>query len=118
MAMPLEKGAIMYRKIIVAGLLGLVCGGAFAGDATPRVDKRQENQERRIEQGKDSGSLTAAEQANLEARQAKLAANEEAAKADGQVTKSERVKLRAETRRDSRAIARKKHNNRTAPAAN
>jgi hypothetical protein len=44
------------------------------------------------------------------------APTESAAKADGKVTGAERAQLRGEERRTSRAIARKKHNLRSAPA--
>ncbi len=92
---------------------------AFAdGTATPRIDRREAHQEKRIDAGVASGALTKRETKTLDAREDKLAADEAAAKADGNVTKGERGKLRAEVRRDSRAIHRKKHNARTAaPAA-
>jgi hypothetical protein len=107
---------MLKRTICVAGLL-LTSAAAFAAEpSTPRVDQRQENQERRIDRGEASGALTEREAARLEHKQDKLATHEEKAKADGKVTPAERGKLRAETRHNSRAIARKKHNNRKAPS--
>jgi hypothetical protein len=85
--------------------------------ATPGLDKRQANQEKRIDQGVASGQLTAKETNNLNKREAKLAANEAAAKADGTVTKAERRKLKAQAKHDSKVIHKKKHNDKTAPPA-
>ena len=86
--------------------------------ATPRLDAREANQKRRIEQGKASGQLTPKEAAQLEKREAKLEAHEQAAKADGKVTPAERRRLQREADRNSRAIYRQKHDKqKTAPAS-
>ena len=86
--------------------------------ATPRVDKRIGNQQKRIDQGVASGQLTAKETNRLDKREAKLAANTTAAKADGTVTQAERVKLRREAERNSKVIHAQKHDRQTAaPAA-
>jgi hypothetical protein len=82
---------------------------AYAQTATPNIDQRQANQEKRIEQGVKSGELTAKETARLENREAKLQADKQKAKADGVVTKKERAKLQHEANRDSKAIYRQKH---------
>ena len=87
----------------------LFAGSAFAQTATPNLDKRQANQERRIEQGVKSGELTKKEANRLEKREAKLQADKQKAKADGVVTKKERAKLQREANRDSKAIYRQKH---------
>lgn len=79
---------------------------------TPRVDQRQANQDRRIEQGVAAGSLTASEAARLERQQDRVQNLEDRAKADGQVTKRERAGLHAAQDHASRSIARKKHNGR------
>lgn len=80
---------------------------------TPKIDQRQANQQKRIDQGVQSGALTQQEAANLQKRQDKLAQHEQAAKADGVVTAKERHMLKREEDRNSRAIYRKKHNGRT-----
>lgn len=91
---------------------------APAGAAsTPRLDKREANQQHRIDQGVASGQLTAKETNNLDKREAKLAANEAAAKADGKLTHAERRKLAHEANRDSRAIHHQKHDKQTAVPA-
>ena len=87
----------------------IFAGSAFAQTATPNLDKRQANQERRIDQGVKSGELTKKEAARLEKREAKLEADKQKAKADGVVTKKERAKLQHEANRDSKAIYRQKH---------
>ncbi len=77
--------------------------------ATPRLDRREARQEKRIEQGVKSGQLTDKEAARLEKREEHLKAQEAKAKADGVVTPQERAKLEREANRDSRAITREKH---------
>lgn len=77
--------------------------------ATPGIDKRQANQQKRIDQGVKSGQLTGKEAARLEKREAKLESDKEKAQADGKVTKQERKKLHREANRDSKAIFRQKH---------
>ena len=87
----------------------------FAQDntATPRVDRREQRQQKRIEQGKKSGQLTPRETRHLERREAKIHRDEAKAKSDGKVTPAERRRLNREENRTSRAIYRKKHNRRT-----
>lgn len=77
--------------------------------ATPKIDQRQVNQQKRIEQGVASGALTPRETAKLQRREDKIARDEAAAKADGTVTKAERRKLRHEQNHASAAIKRQKH---------
>ena len=83
---------------------------AFAQDpSTPRVDQRQVNQEKRIEQGAQSGSLTQKEAARLEKGQAHVQNIEDKAKADGKVTPKERARLQHAENRQSQNIYREKH---------
>jgi hypothetical protein len=104
----------MLKSVIVVGTLFLASTPVFADTtATPHINQRQQNQEQRINQGVQSGALTARETRTLDARENKIASDKAAAKADGNVTSAERAKLRGEERRTSRAIARKKHNLRT-----
>jgi uncharacterized membrane protein YebE (DUF533 family) len=101
------KGSVY--KIVALGLLALN-GVAFAqSNETPVLDKREKRQEARIEQGKESGQLNDKEAARLENREAKLKADEAAAKSDGKVTAKERKKLNKEANRDSKRIAKQKH---------
>ena len=95
------------QNVMALGLLLLMTVGAEAG--TPRVDARQDNQAARIDQGIATGELTAREANRLEARQQHIDNVEDRALADGVVTRRERVKLEVKQDRNSRAIARQKH---------
>jgi hypothetical protein len=77
--------------------------------ATPAVDKRQANQEKRIEQGVATGALNEAEAHRLHHHQDKIANAEAKAKADGVVTAKERRKLHKMQDRSSKRIHRQKH---------
>jgi hypothetical protein len=110
---------IMKIQTLIAALALTVGACAFAQTpATPRIDQRQANQQKRIDQGVASGQLTPAEAARLEKREDKIAKDEAAAKADGKVTGAERRKLEREENQASRAIHRQKHDGqKVAPAA-
>ncbi len=62
------------NAMAVAGIsVMLAAGGVFAGPTDdPGVQKREQNQERRIQQGVKSGELTPKEAGKLEAEQAKI----------------------------------------------
>jgi hypothetical protein len=77
--------------------------------ATPKFDQRQVNQEQRIQQGAQSGSLTPKEAANLEKGQDRLQAKEDRARADGVVTQQERKNLQHAEGKQSRRIYEEKH---------
>jgi hypothetical protein len=77
--------------------------------ATPKIDQRQITQEKRIQEGVASGSLTPKEAARLEKREAKIEADKVAAKSDGKVTAAERKKLTREQNHASNAIKHEKH---------
>jgi hypothetical protein len=74
--------------------------------------QRNVNQQKRIEQGMQSGQLTNREGARLEAGQAHIA-RREANMAHGGVTANEQARIQAAENRNSRVIARKKHNDKT-----
>jgi hypothetical protein len=82
---------------------------AFAQANTPRVDQRQANQERRIDQGVASGSLTQREANRLERGQQHVSNMENRAKADGVVTRRERARLNHAQNVQSRRIYAQKH---------
>jgi uncharacterized membrane protein YebE (DUF533 family) len=107
----------MKIKTLVGALAMTLAGLAMAQPSTPNLDKREAQQQQRIDQGVASGQLNAKETNRLDKREAKLAANEAAAKSDGKVTRAERRKLQREAHRDSRAIHHQKHDGQTAAAA-
>lgn len=96
---------------VIATVLCALALPALAQDtsSTRRIDKRQANQERRIEQGEKSGQLTGREAARLEKGQARVQKMENKAAADGKVTPRERARLERAQNRQSRKIAREKH---------
>ena len=74
------------------------------------VDKRQANQEKRIQQGIDKGYLTPEETKSLQDQQNKIAAMESTYKADGKLTKDEMSSLRDSLNVASANIWAEKHN--------
>ena len=106
-------------KIAAIVLASIFAIPAFAQNTnTPKIDKREANQQGRIADGINSGALTAKEAGNLEKRETKIAADEQMAKADGKVTKAERAKLNREENRASKKIYHKKHNASTTTPVN
>jgi hypothetical protein len=101
------------KTTILAALLTVAALPLAAQTSTPRVDQRQANQEARIQQGVQSGELTAKETAKLEKGQSKVQALEDKAKADGKVTAKERRKLTRAQDKQSRKIYREKHDKQT-----
>jgi hypothetical protein len=94
---------------------GLVFGQTTAyGTNDPGVQKRMSNQEQRIDQGIQSGSLTPREAGRLEGEQAKIQQTEERMKSDGQLTPQERQRLTNMQNRASSDIYRQKHDAQTA----
>lgn len=81
--------------------------------STPRIDQRQENQQRRIEQGVRSGELNRREAARLERELAEIRRMERRAAADGRVTPRERARIEHAQDQLSRHIAREKHDRQT-----
>ena len=77
--------------------------------ATPSIDKRQANQEKRIDQGVASGQLTNRETARLDRGENHIDRMENRAKSDGTVTKQARAKIHHAQDVDSKRIHRQKH---------
>jgi hypothetical protein len=104
----------MKKLLVVVALIGLGLSTVVAQTATPRVTKRQVNQQARIKEGVKSGELTPAETRRLERQQAKIQHDKRVAKSDGVVTPQEKAKIAHEQNRASKNIYRKKHNERKA----
>lgn len=81
--------------------------------ATPaladRVDHRQTNQHKRIENGVRSGQLTPQEAAKLKGGQREIATLEKVLKSDGRLTPAERAYLAKKQNDESRRIFAEKH---------
>lgn len=90
-------------------LVAILPSLVFAQANTPRVDQRQINQERRIDQGVTSGSLTRYEANRLERGQQHITNMETRAKADGVVTQKESAHLHHAQDVQSERIYAQKH---------
>jgi uncharacterized membrane protein YebE (DUF533 family) len=99
----------MKRNFALAVLITAVTLPAFAQTATPGIDRREANQERRIDQGVATGQLTPRETAKLEKGQVHVDKLEAKAKADGVVTAQERQRIQHAQNAQSRKIKRQKH---------
>jgi len=105
---------IQLKTFFAGSTLALACLGAMAQAAsapaaTPRVDQRQANQEKRIDQGVASGELTRREAHRLAREQGAIDKAENHAKADGTVTHHERKRLHRMQRHASHDIHHQKH---------
>jgi len=101
------------KKILAVAMLAALSLPAFAQNTTPGIDQRQNNQERRIEQGVRSGQLTPRETARLERGQARIRQMERQALADGHVSRRERAAIDQAQERQNQLIAQLKHNDRS-----
>ena len=99
------------KQVIWSAALLLVCAvsSVFAQAETPRIDQRQANQEKRIDQGIASGQLNEQDANRLNKQQVHVNKMEDKAKSDGVVTKKERARISRAQDRTSRHIARQKH---------
>ena len=80
-----------------------------ATESTPRIDQRQENQEKRIDHGVKSGALTGKETVRLDKGQKHVQRMEDKAVADGKVTAKERRRIEHAQDKQSKKIYRQKH---------
>ncbi|HXD43368.1 MAG TPA: hypothetical protein VN649_22575 [Ramlibacter sp.] len=105
----------MKKQSLIIAFALVAAGAAFAQSvpadptATPRIDRREARQQKRIDQGVASGQLTPRETARLEAQQGRIKAAEVQAKSDGVVTAKERANLTRRQNKASRDIRRNKH---------
>ena len=105
----------MKRLHVVAFALALTALSvslAGAHPAAPRIDRRQAAQHSRIQQGVRHGELSRAEVQRLRAGQRHVRRAERIARADRVVTPRERARLERLQDRQSRRIARLRHNGR------
>ena len=99
----------MQYRLIVSALLAAASVGAYAQTAASTV-QRDVNQEKRIEQGLQNGSLTTREAAILQRDEAKVSKMQSQALKDGKLTDAERARLNAAQNKTSRDIATAEHN--------
>ncbi|CAG0994267.1 hypothetical protein BURK2_02573 [Burkholderiales bacterium] len=106
--MNLSRSLATLALCIAAG----AAGAAGAQTYSPHIDQRETSLQARISQGVASGSLTPAEAAWAQQGLWQIHAYEALAKSDGVVTRFERRHLEQMENRESRQLARMKHNRR------
>ena len=102
------------KFVTVAFIAAFAFSALAQTTSTPRIDQRQQNQQQRIDQGVQSGQLNQKEAARLQKGQARVQKMEDKAVADGKVTAKERRKIERAQDKQSRKIAREKHDKQTA----
>ena len=105
------------RKLVFTAMFGLAIGSSALAQAPGSstgagIDAREANQQRRIEQGVKSGSLTPGETRRLERREMSIQQQENRMRArdGGQLTQHDRNVLNRRLDKTSGAIFNKKHN--------
>jgi hypothetical protein len=98
------------RTTLAAALALAFCGAAFAQAGTVQRDA---NQQQRIEQGLQSGSLNTREAARLEGEESRVQRDQARAMQDGKLSPAEKARLSREQNRVSRDIYREKHDAQT-----
>lgn len=96
-------------KTIAIATLALVAFSSQAFAQSDRIDRREENQARRIEQGFRSGDLTRREARELQVEQERIHAMERAAKRDGHIDRREAAHIERAQEAASRHIAQERH---------
>jgi hypothetical protein len=96
-------------KFLAAAALAGSLMVPVAGFGQQGIERRQETQHRRIEQGVRSGELTRREVRGLAVEQRKIEREQRRAASDGVVTSRERAGIQRDQNQASRHIARQKH---------
>ncbi len=95
--------------LLLAAAIPAVAQTATPPTAQQRIDQREANQQKRIEQGEKSGALTQREAGRLDKGQARVEKMEQKAAADGTVTGKEARRVEHAQDVQSRQIRREKH---------
>ncbi len=94
---------------IAALLVSTLPAIALAQPSTTHIDQRKEQQQKRIEQGVQSGQLTSKEAERLQKGQKKVEKMENRALKDGTLTPKERDRIEREQNKQDKKIYREKH---------
>jgi len=100
------------KRIVVSMMMGaLLLGGVSNVLAQNEINERQRNQQKRIGEGVENGSLTPAETARLEKQEAAIhhEVKTERQANGGKLTSQERRQVNRQQNRESRRIYRQKH---------
>ena len=104
------------KRIVVSMMTGaLLLGGVSSVLAQNEINERQRNQQKRIGEGVENGSLTPGETAHLEKQEAAIhhEVKTERQANGGTLTAQERRQVNRQQNRESRRIYRDKHNGKT-----
>lgn len=97
------------KQILLSLAVMAIAAPAMAQVNDTRIEQRQQNQERRIEQGVNSGTLTPREENRLRRGEQRIENTQNRAEADGKLTAAERARIERQQNVESRRIARQKH---------
>ena len=100
------------KRIVTSMMMGaLLLTGASTALAQNEVNQRQRNQQKRIGEGVENGSLTPAETARLEKQEAAIhhEVKTERKANGGKLTPQERRQVNRQQNRESKRIYRQKH---------
>jgi hypothetical protein len=100
------------KRIVVSMMLGgLLLGGVSNALAQNEINERQRNQQKRIGEGVENGSLTPAETARLEKQEGAIhhEVKTERQANGGKLTAQERRQVNRQQNRESKRIYRQKH---------
>jgi hypothetical protein len=100
----------MTRRVLIFAVLAAAVLGTASVSSAATVDARERAQQARLRQGLRSGELTGREYVRLEAQAARIRAEEFRYRHnDGHLGPRERADLQRDLTRESRRIARQKH---------
>jgi hypothetical protein len=100
------------KRIVISMMTGaLLLGGVSNALAQNEINERQRNQQQRIGEGVENGSLTAGETAHLEKQEAAIhhEVKSERKANGGTLTAQERRQVNRQQNRESQRIYRQKH---------
>jgi hypothetical protein len=106
-----------YVSILSLAAAAALCVPAMAqetstttsGTKSPVINERRQNQQQRIGEGVENGSLTAGEASKLEHKETRLNREVHSMKSDGKFTAAERAKVRRQESSLSKDIYKQKH---------
>ena len=102
----------MHRVIALLTVSIFFAGFGFAGaQSTPRIDQRQEKQDKRIDKGVASGQLNQKEATRLEKGQVHVEKMEDRALKDGKMTQQEKRRIEHAQDQQSKRIHRERKDN-------
>lgn len=99
------------KSAMFAVALGAISIGAIAQNTAPSpvINQRKDNQQDRIGNGVQNGSLTAGEATRLEKKETRINREEKRMKSDGNFTAAERARVRNQQSHLSKKIYNQKH---------